>query len=221
MSSLTRKCVLTVVAIYLGVTLLVKMSTWKGKQQVVTNQVSMVWWTLYGAEEPGVTHKTTPSLDIKNQHLLESVSASFQESLVTALPLDCHPGPEGVFKKMHAKFLQTLIGYATNHSHMKTMPSSRTLIWRCGWSCGGIGDRIKGITYSLLLSIFSHRRLIIFLDGVNEGKYLYPNMIDWRDEAAYQQFRKKMSGIYTASPFTSPYLIHIHLCPSKENGRIP
>ena len=122
--------------------------------------------------------------------------------MLSGIPLDCHPGPEGVFKEMHSRFLRTLAEYAADHGQMSNTLSSRTLIWQCGWSCAGLGDRIRGITYSLLLAIFSRRRLIIFLDGVHEGKYLHPNMIDWRDEAAYQYLRKKEN---TGSTFSPPF----------------
>ena len=104
--------------------------------------------------------------------------------MLSALPLDCHPGPEVIFKEIHSGFLWTLAEYDADHGQMRNTPSSRTLIWQCGWSCAGLGDRIRGITYSLLLAIFSRRRLIIFLDGIHEGKYLRPNLIDWRDEIA-------------------------------------
>ena len=157
-----------------------------------------VHWKLYGKEKLGFTtnFRTT------HKHLLDSVPVDFQESLLNGIPLNCHPGPEGVLKKIHSKFLKTLIEYAKNHSQMKMEPSSRTLTWRCGWSCTGLGDRVRGITYSLLLAIFTNRRLVIFLeDGMVEGQYLHPNMVDWRDERIYQYLRKNEDLSATVDPF--------------------
>ena len=165
-----------------------------------------IQWKLYGKEKLGIRSETmntkTQGFNVKKQHLLKSVPTSFQESMLSALPLDCHPGPEGVFKEMHSGLLRTLAEYATSHSQMKKMPSSRTLIWRCGGSCAGLGDRIRGLTYTLLLAVFSRRRLVVLLDHVHEGKYLHPNMIDWRDEAAYQYLRNEKSKTL---PFSPPF----------------
>ena len=172
-------------------------------QEVVPNGVQ-IQWRVYGKETQlrNRCDQHLPGFNISNQALLDSVSTSLQKSMLRAIPLNCHPGPEGVFKQMHSQFLQTLAEYATTHSHMKSDPSSRTLTWMCIYRCGGLADRIRGITYSLLLAIFSQRRLIIFMDGVHEGEYLHPNLVDWRDEGAYQYLRGKETGDLFTRPFT-------------------
>ena len=121
---------------------------------------------------------------------LKSISGKFQHGLETSWPLNCHPGKEGLFPEEYERFSRALQDYA--ELHRKTSPSfysnsmdgARVLVWQCSVLdyCGGLADRIKGVTYALLLSMFSRRRLIINWDDT----YVEPNLIDWTDDIVYK-----------------------------------
>ena len=118
---------------------------------------------------------------------LKSVTDQFQHQLETSWPLNCHPGRQGFGK--YERFAKALQDYAD--FHQKTSPKfksnqtdqSRFLVWQCSALdyCGGLVDRMKGITYSLLLAIFSRRRLIINWDD----RFIQPNLINWKDDVVY------------------------------------
>ena len=118
---------------------------------------------------------------------LKSVTDQFQRQLETSWPLNCHPGRQGFGK--YERFAKALQDYAD--FHQKTSPKlksnqtdqSRVLVWQCSALdyCGGLVDRMKGITYSLLLAIFSRRRLIINWDD----RFIQPNLINWKDDVVY------------------------------------
>ena len=97
------------------------------------------------------------------------------------LPIKCFPGSEGLFPNKYDKFLLSLAEYATFH---RTIPNARRLIWTCGpreGICGGLVDRLRGIALTLLLAVFSRRRLLLYWGMPNgEQIYLKPNLIDWR-----------------------------------------
>lgn len=130
----------------------------------------------------------------KNQQpLLKTVSRSFQEQLLSGLPLSSFPGPEGLFRPKYDQFLNTLLEYANNYSKMRSSPSSyRILTWYCSIheSCGGLGDRMRGVAYALLLAMFSNRRLVVFWEYSLDGIYLDPHMINWRDDKVYNFLRE-------------------------------
>lgn len=121
---------------------------------------------------------------------LQSVSPGFQHKLESSWPLLCHSGLEGLFPVNYERLAKVLEDYASFHD--KTSPAlinnrtneARVLIWQCSTLdyCGGLTDRMKGITYSLLLAIFSRRRLIINWDDT----FLEPNLIDWTDDLVYE-----------------------------------
>ena len=121
---------------------------------------------------------------------LKSVSREFQRKLETSWPLDCHPGEEGLFPEKYERFAGALQDYAD--FHRKTSPifgmnktdQARILVWQCSVLdyCGGLADRMKGVTYALLLSLFSRRRLIVNWDDT----FLEPNLIDWTDDIVYR-----------------------------------
>ncbi len=154
-------------------------------------------WRRYGVVE-GTETVPAALLEEAGEHQpsLDSIPALFQEQIMSGLPLYCHPGEEGLFKRRYSRFLHILQAYVDQHHAMKQLPSSRTLTWHCppqGY-CGGLGDRIRGVTYALLLAIFSRRQLIIFWEGPAEGAFLTPHMIDWRDEATYEFLRNEAAG---------------------------
>ena len=124
---------------------------------------------------------------------IKSVSRDFQHKLESSWPLDCRHGnhEEGLFLKKYERFFKALQDYVD--FHRSTSPTNfvssaegekaRVLVWQCSVLdfCGGLADRMKGVTYALLLSMFSRRRLIINWDDT----YVEPNLIDWRDDVVY------------------------------------
>ena len=98
------------------------------------------------------------------------------------LPITCFPGSEGLFPKKYTKFLLALAEYATFHSNASNV---RKLIWKCGPGgiCGGLGDRLRGIAFTLLLAVLSRRKLLLYWGMPNgEQIYLKPNIINWIPE---------------------------------------
>jgi len=95
-------------------------------------------------------------------------------------PLACCPGDEGLLPKKYDRFLQSLAEYAVFHKRATARDDKRVLVWQCDMSsyCGGLADRLKGITYSLLLAMFSKRRLLLNWSS-GEQVYLKPNVINW------------------------------------------
>ena len=112
---------------------------------------------------------------------------NFQSRLLGGFPLSCYHGKEGLFPRKYKKFINLLSQYANAHHNMST--NSRTLVWQCSsenvGECGGLADRIKGMTFALLLAVFSHRRFILDWDKAGERIYFQPNMINWRDQKVY------------------------------------
>ena len=150
----------------------------------------IVDWQLYGHEK--LKHKIN-SHDITNvkggKHvLLHNASHSFKEDLLSGIPLECPFGEDDseimLIPKTYERFLISLKKYATDHAAMRKSYPRRTLVWQCSVHqvCGGLGDRLMGITYSLLLAIFSRRNLVIVWGDKSEGSFLYPHMINWKDE---------------------------------------
>ena len=100
------------------------------------------------------------------------------------LYLSCHPGEEGILQRKYERLLQGLVDYTTFHREAGKDPQGvRSLIWVCDahQSCGGLADRLKGITFSLLVAMFTRRRLLLCWSSsvFGEHSYLKPNMIDW------------------------------------------
>ncbi len=121
---------------------------------------------------------------------LKSISREFQHKLETSWPLNCHPGEEGLFPEKYERFARALEDYADFHRNTSPVfginktDQARVLVWQCSVLdyCGGLADRMKGVTYALLLSMFSRRRLIINWDDT----YLEPNLVDWTDDDVYR-----------------------------------
>lgn len=116
---------------------------------------------------------------------------NFQSRLLGGFPLSCYHGKEGLFPRKYKKLINLLLQYADAHHNMST--NSRTLVWQCSsenvGECGGLADRIKGMTFALLLAVFSHRRFILDWDKAGERIYFQPNMINWRDQKVYDILR--------------------------------
>ena len=180
------------------------------------------WERLGGWEEE--ENSSTTTVKYKNQPFLDNVPHFFQEKLLRGLPyLFSHPGPEGLFRRKYSRLLQLLIDYTTLHDQLHGNTTSRTLTWWCSIHsyCGGLGDRVRGVAYALLLAIFSRRRLVIYWEDQPEGQYLAPHMINWQDKALYD-FLRLIDGNNNAPPlqdnFLDPFLCQFQVI--LDNGKL-
>ena len=103
------------------------------------------------------------------------------------LQVACHERPESeqqALSEKYAKFLEVLSVYTTFHRQERRKEAARRLVWICDArrACGGLADRVKGVAYSLILSILSRRVLLLdWRDGeFGEQAFLEPNVIDWK-----------------------------------------
>ena len=88
-----------------------------------------------------------------------------------------------MFPRKYDKLLLALAEYAAFHGRTCDAPR---LIYECDSehkSCGGLGDRLRGIAYTLLLAMFNRRKLLLHWGTPNgEQIYLKPNLINWVPE---------------------------------------
>lgn len=112
--------------------------------------------------------------------LTSDVPMKLQLKMLSGFFLTCYPQKEGIFPKIYTKFLSVLSKYADDHHRMSN--SHRTLVWQCpvNEDCGGLADRFKGMTFALLLAIFSNRRFVLDWQSP-ENVYFKPNIINWMD----------------------------------------
>ena len=131
---------------------------------------------------PGKNYTVTLTTIVNGNH---TIPLHILKQKLQILPITCHPGSEGLFPRKYDKLLQTLAEYAVFHSTSRTGRTARPLIYKCGPGdlCGGLGDRLRGIVYTLLLAVFSGRRLLLHWGMPNgENVYLKPNLINWVPE---------------------------------------
>ena len=145
---------------------------------LVNNQLAPLW-------------KLTPkTLDLNN----------LKERL-QILPIKCFTRSDRLFSTKYEKLLQSLAEYAAFHSEVS---DARQLIWKCDYAegfCGGLADRLRGIAYTLLLAVFSRRRLLLYW-GMPNGEHIFlkPNLINWvtdessTENAIYFDLKNTMSN---------------------------
>ena len=145
-----------------------------------------VKWQLYGDPEGHWSTRSNEQRQLPSQ-LKRSpgrvgVAKELQEGL-QKLQLSCHPGEEGILQRKYRRFLQSLDEYAVFHREAGEKEGLRTLMWMCDvyQYCGGLADRLKGITFSLLVAMFTRRKLLLSWGSslFGEQSFLKPNMIDW------------------------------------------
>ena len=127
------------------------------------------------------------------------------------LPIRCFPDSEGLFPKKYDKLLLSLAEYTNFHGKTSDV---RHLIWKCepNDNCGGLLDRIRGITYALLLAVFSRRRLLLYWGMYfPEQAYLKPNLINWVPQ------KSDIEGM-TSYPVTNWYLSGNEYVPKAMNA---
>lgn len=102
-----------------------------------------------------------------------------------SLPILCtsHSADQQIsMSNKFGRFLKGLSKYASFHAANRQ--DGKKLIWFCGEElCGGIGDRLRGLTFTLLLAMASQR--VLLFDWQDSRRYppntfLEPNVIDWQ-----------------------------------------
>ncbi|KAK3099795.1 hypothetical protein FSP39_009727 [Pinctada imbricata] len=74
--------------------------------------------------------------------------------------------------------------------------SAKFLIYKCVSSCGGLGDRLRGIVNSYVMARITGRTFgIIHKVPCELSKFLKPNKYDWRIDPKH--FRNKSSKVYS------------------------
>ena len=106
-----------------------------------------------------------------------------------SIPFQCYPGEYGFFPPQYQKFINLLVDYTRNESRMS---NKRVLAWHCrsDRSCGGIGDRLRGVLTTFALAIFSRRKFVMYWEHPSENLYLRPNMINWDDKQAIDKIKQ-------------------------------
>ena len=169
----------------------------KPESQIIDDYDNKNRWRLYGDRStlsnsqlkkflnkvmiPKYLEQTAATYSKNSQTLQDGVPVELQQKMLLSSPLSCYSGKEGLFLKKYKKLLTALYKYAKIHRSMSS--KSRTLVWHCRkGTSGGIADRTKGITFALLLAIFSERRLILDWESAVEDSHFEPNMINWIDK---------------------------------------
>lgn len=162
----------------------------------------LVDWKLFGRRSEA-NQQQASSRDQDSSFAVSDRLEPFEQLLLSGLPLKCHPGPEGLIPEKYARFVQALSDYTVLHDFLGKSSSSRTLVWMCDASqyCGGLGDRVRGITYALLLAMFSRRRLVIYWEEAPEGEYVLPHLIYWRDNKMYRFLRGEVDPFERGGPY--------------------
>ena len=121
------------------------------------------------------------------------------------LQVSCQDRPQSYQRELgqrYTKFLEVLAVYTDFHTHERQRESARRLVWVCDVRshCGGLADRIKGITHALVLAMLSRRVLLLDWHGREFGEqtYLEPNLIDWR---LTEEERKKGNHKGSKNPY--------------------
>ncbi len=182
-----------------------------------------VVWQLYGDRTLDDVHpwRDYGRIFPRPVQFYDTVSRGFQKSMLNGIPLRCNslplmriPAKSGspLLPKKYERFLKTLEEYRTFHHTLTRDPTpQKTLVWWCSSYeyCGGLGERLQGITYSLILAMITRRRfLIVWGDSNSESAFLHPHLIDWRNksitDSLISRVRKDVVG---SDDFVSPFLI--------------
>ena len=158
-----------------------------------------ITWRMYGVNSSSLLDevlipdslKKAADLSKANTEIIKKdLPLELQQQLMQGSPLSYYSGNQGLFPKKYEKLLIALASYSEMHRKMSETPNNnaRILIWRCHASdyCGSLADRMRGMTFSLLLAMFSQRRLILDCGSAIEWVHFEPNVIDWKDDELLQ-----------------------------------
>ena len=181
----------------------------------------LVNWTLYTGN---TTHqeisplipkdlKEAAMLFSKNSQILCKTSPIQLRKLLQGLPLSCYSQKEGIFLKSYDNLLTILSEYTQLHHKLSKENSSttRTLVWQCHIDqvCGGLADRLRGMTFALFLAVFSRRKLVLDWKSSFESQFFKPNLINWEPDNALLQIIKNPNNtvkIHVQPTTVDPYL---------------
>lgn len=164
-----------------------------GQTTQTQNPPATSHWRLYGgrssANNDGMTHRKEHGGEVNN--LLFSYSSTDKNVRKVVAGLQSHPIScsrhsleyQLSLSKKLSKFMQALGKYTSFHAENRGNSSSLKVAWFCGTSlCGGLADRLRGLTYIFILSVISQRLLLVdwFDSRVQYKTFLEPNLIDWR-----------------------------------------
>ena len=148
-------------------------------------------WRLYGASPVSLNNGNFSSNRPGRKWLFPStLGDSDVQGLVKGLnnlPVSCqdhHQSKQPTLEQKYGQFLAALARYAKFHKQERTKDTARLLIWTCDPKdmCGGLGDRLRGVTYVLVLAMSSQRVLLLDWSDSSFSKvtYVRPNMINWQ-----------------------------------------
>ncbi len=145
-------------------------------------------------DQPEVFRVNKSIMDAHKEYL-KSIDSDFRESISRSVPIYCNSGEYGLFPKKYRMFMDLLVKYSHFHKHQ---PTTRVLVWKClkGEFCGGLGDRLRGITFTLALAMFTGRKLFINWERDTTLQYLEPNLIDWHISTS--EFQNRSTSIYNS-----------------------
>ena len=130
-------------------------------------------WHLFGSSTAGRTQLYACGVDTLSH---EGTARNW----IVSPQLRCQSDDDGRNYSDRRLFLKALQRYATFHREEGSR-EIRTLLWRCVMkpTCGGLADRLKSITFSLLLAMITQRRLSIAWPQVGKQAFLHHNVINW------------------------------------------
>ena len=181
-------------------------------------------------KNPGIYEELTELVSSKYPDLLEEIM-----ELVSPKDPKCRPNNSTSYSdpfsnlerttKIH--FAHLLLSYRQQHIRWRklllegSVDKIRTLTWYCDSWCGGLGDRVRSIVFSLTLAMISNRMLLVQWRQpfeVHRQKNIFePAAIDWNlDQALADKLQKLSSKSVTmmmtgASKSQRAYLIETYI----------
>ena len=182
----------------------------------------LVNWTLYTYNSknqevspliPKVLKEASMLFSKNSQILHKTLPIQLQRKLLQGLPLSCYSKKEGIFLKSYNNLLSILSRYTQIHQKLskENSATTRTLIWQCHIDqvCGGLVDRVRGMTFALMLAVFSRRRLVLEWKSSFESQFFKPNQINWEPDSTLLHIienPKNIVRIHVQSTATYPYI---------------
>ena len=162
---------------------------------------------LVSTKNPEIYEELIELISTKNPEVLEEVI-----KLVSPKDPKCRQNnstndPSSNFDRTTAIHLaHLLLSYRRQHIRWRKLllegnvEEIRTLTWYCDSWCGGLGDRVRGIGFSLMLAMISNRLLLVQwrqpFDLERQNNIFEPAAIDWNLD---QALADKLTMLSTAS----------------------
>ena len=181
---------------------------------------------------PRIYEELIELVSSKNPHVLEGII-----ELVSPKDPKCRPNnstfdPFSNFDRTTAiQLAHLLLAYRQQHIRWRklllegSVDKIRTLTWYCDSMCGGLGDRVRSIGFSLMLAMISNRLLLLQwrqpFEVERQKNIFEPAAIDWNlDQALADKLLKLSSESVTmfmteTSQSRRAYLIETYITSSK------